>query len=149
MSRQYFTVEQANAMLPELKSALVVLYQLHLHIKSTFSELDDLGFAPDSDQFEVEIEDAESHVLQRRAALRGLIDAMRIELEELHQRGCIVKDIDTGTVGWYATHPDEGDIFLSWQMGEPEVGHWHPLQGGDIRRRPLRELGAAVEPRRS
>lgn len=149
MSRQYFTVEQANAMLPELKNALVMLYQLHLHIKATFAELDDLGFAPESDQFDVEVDDAEHDVLQHRAALRGLIDTMRNELEELHERGCVVKDIDTGTVGWYANHPAEGEIFLSWQMGEPEVAHWHHLQGGDIRRRSLQELGGQSERDRS
>jgi hypothetical protein len=31
-------------------------------------------------------------------------------------------------------------IFLCWQLGEAEVAHWHPLQGGFASRQPLNRL---------
>ena len=55
-----------------------------------------------------------------KLAMRRLSDLV----EELHQAGVELRDFETGTIDFPAMG-DEGEIFLCWQVGEPEVAHWH------------------------
>ena len=64
------------------------------------------------------------------------------ELGELHEFGVVVKDIDRGLCDFYALMGDRL-VFLCWQLGETEVGHWHALDAGFAGRRPLK--GAEIE----
>ena len=54
----------------------------------------------------------------------------------MQARGCVVKDLDRGLVDFYSLAGDKL-IFLCWHAGEPEVGHWHPIEGGFTSRQPL------------
>lgn len=140
MARQYVTIEEANAMLPELRFSFRLLFQLHLHVKTLMAELEDAGFAPRTDTFDVIVDDADEDVVLARGQLRAVIDLMKDELDELRSNGCIVRDIEAGGVSWYARHPYRGDILLSWRLGEPEVNFWIEVGTGHVQRRPLLEL---------
>lgn len=140
MARHYVTIEEANAMLPELRFGFRLLFQLHLHVKALMADLEDVGFAPRSDTFDVIVEDADEDTLLARGQLRAVIDLMKDELDELRSTGCIVRDIEAGGVSWYARHHHRGDILLSWQLGEPEIEFWIEVGTGRIQRRPLAEL---------
>jgi hypothetical protein len=54
----------------------------------------------------------------------------------IQERGCLVKDLDLGLLDFYAISGDRL-IFLCWRLGEREVTHWHPLEGGFAARQPL------------
>jgi len=54
----------------------------------------------------------------------------------IHGLGAIVKDADTGLVDFPALRADE-EVLLCWQLGEPEVAHWHSLEAGFAGRQPL------------
>jgi hypothetical protein len=54
----------------------------------------------------------------------------------IQERGCLVKDLDIGLLDFYAISGDRL-IFLCWHLGEREITHWHPLDGGFAARRPL------------
>ena len=57
----------------------------------------------------------------------------RIEIarrvNEIHERGAIVKDLDEGLVDFPALRHGE-EILLCWRLGEDEVAHWHGLEEG-------------------
>jgi hypothetical protein len=88
----------------------------------------------------------------RIAGNGGGIDATTIgELEEaerserveiarcvnaIHQRGVIVKDLDTGLVDFPALRDGE-EILLCWRLGEDEVAYWHGLEEGFAGRKRL------------
>lgn len=58
--------------------------------------------------------------------------------EELDGLGLQVKDLDRGLVDFPARHPDGGDtVLLCWELGEPEVAHWHGLEDGYAGRKRL------------
>lgn len=140
MARHYVTIEEANEMLPELRHSFRLLFQLHLHVKALMADLEDVGFAPRSDIFDVIVEDADEDTLLARGQLRAVIDLMKDELDALRTIGCIVRDIESGGVSWYARHQHRGDILLSWRLGEPEIGFWIEVGTGRVQRRPLHEL---------
>ena len=139
MERRYFTLAEANAMIPRLEAAFGRVMQMRLRLKAVFRQLDDRGYAPESDDFEVVVEGAPEGVAQARAVLKGLVEALRDELVALDACGCVVKDVETGLVDWFSRRQGR-DIFLCWRLGEEEVGHWHDIDAGFAGRRPVSEL---------
>lgn len=139
MNRRYFTVSEANQMIPELESRFGRMLQLHAQIRSAYDRLESIGFAPDEEDFDLAPDDAGPEVTRDLAELRALMDALRSDLEALHREGCIVKDIGSGLVDWYA-QKDGRDVFLCWKLGEKSVNYWHELEGGFSGRKPLSEL---------
>ena len=68
--------------------------------------------------------------LERRAAvLAGIV-------EEIHELGLLVKDLDTGLVDFPSLRDGE-EVLLCWQLGEDEVAFWHGLEDGFAGRQPL------------
>jgi hypothetical protein len=70
------------------------------------------------------------------AALARLEEAERRErveivrrVNEVHERGAIVKDLDTGLVDFPARLHGE-EVLLCWRLGEEQVEHWHGLEEG-------------------
>lgn len=57
-------------------------------------------------------------------------------VDEVVQLGVQVKDLDEGLIDFPALRHGE-TVLLCWQLGEPEVGYWHTLDGGFAARRPL------------
>ena len=71
------------------------------------------------------------------ASRRGQLAArIRSGLEAIHERGAVVKDLDLGLLDFYSLAGDRL-VFLCWKLGEPEVAHWHSLDGGFASRRSL------------
>ena len=54
-------------------------------------------------------------VARAAASVAGLVD-------QIHELGVQVKDLDRGLVDFPARHPESGDtVLLCWELGEPEV----------------------------
>ena len=139
MDRRYFTIGEANQMIPDLEQSFGRMLQLHAQIRGAHQRLADSGFAPADEDFELAPVGAPSGVKSDLATLRTLIDGLRQDVLDLSQRGCVVKSIDTGLVDWYAKL-DGRDVFLCWRLGEKEVGFWHEIDAGFNGRRPISEL---------
>ena len=54
----------------------------------------------------------------------------------VHERGAIVKDLDTGLVDFPARVEGE-EVLLCWRLGEEQVEHWHGLEEGFAGRKRL------------
>jgi hypothetical protein len=61
---------------------------------------------------------------------------MRNALVELQAMEVVLRDLDRGLVDFPALIEDS-EVYLCWQLDEPEVGHWHGLESGFAGRRPL------------
>jgi hypothetical protein len=70
-----------------------------------------------------------------RAEQRERVEIAR-RVNEIHERGAIVKDLDEGLVDFPALRGGE-EILLCWRLGEDEVAHWHGLDEGFAGRKPL------------
>jgi len=129
------TLEEANALLPQVRLTLKSLREKRAAILRT--------------QAQIEIEemttsDAKGQLTAAgQAAVTKLMEAFHYQtkqfeekLEELFQSGAHLKDLDTGLVDFYSRRGKEV-VFLCWKEGEEEIGHWHSLQGGFKSRQPL------------
>lgn len=123
MAVQYFTVEEANRTLPLVKRIVADILNDYDVWRDRMRRYELLSAGAAT-------EDGES---DDQIRLREEVDevARRISgyMEELEQVGCLFKGFEQGLVDFY--HKRDGrDVLLCWRYGEPEVGHWHEVDGG-------------------
>jgi hypothetical protein len=77
------------------------------------------------------------------SALGDLEEAERRERVEIarrvnavHERGAIVKDLETGLVDFPARLEGQ-EVLLCWRLGEEQIEHWHGLEEGFAGRKRL------------
>jgi len=128
-----FTVQEANRLVVEIKPLLERLIERKRAFNQVQAAVDVLTLAVAG------ASPGNPDVLRRRQLLerrQELGDRLKDAMAEVQGRGCVVKDLDRGLVDFYAVAGDRL-IFLCWQLGETEVGHWHSLEGGFAARQPL------------
>ncbi len=121
MFRRLFTKEEAETLLPELRRVLAQMRQAKRDLEGALARL------------------PEARGLERRALeeeIRFLQGSLEMDARHLAALGVFLKDLDRGLVDFPARLGGEV-VFLCWQEGEEEVGHYHPLNGGFADRRPL------------
>jgi len=135
---RFFTIEEANALIPALELALGALARLRRELEQAIRALGGAEVA--------------GAVLQRGAAppvgkegeairLRSVAEEVGGAVERVNAMGCVLKDIEAGLVDFYAMRDGE-PVFLCWQLGEPRVAHWHPLDEGFAARQPIEGVSA-------
>ena len=131
MRPQYFTLNEANALLPRLSDLL-------LQMKESKAKHDQLRekateyvhrMSSNGHVIEMELNETRQELAKAAAELNSLIERGR-------ELGCEVKDIDQGLVD-FRTERDGREVYLCWKLGEPEVRWWHELDTGFAGRRPL------------
>lgn len=128
-----FTLEEANALIPQIRLSLEKLQKQKREIALC----------------EVEIDAAE--ILnpavngQKNSLVQGLLDQYEDKvnelyalIDEIHQMGCFLKDIERGLIDFYSVHQGRV-VYLCWQLGEDKIGHWHEIGKGYSCRQPLEQ----------
>ena len=125
---RYFTVEEANALLPVLRphvarliAAWRQLSAAHERIVAILERMPraDLGGAP--------LSEAAANIIRAQNAMVA-IQALGVDL----------KDPATGLLD-FPTLRDGVEVYLCWRYGEPRVGFWHTIETGFAGRQPLDE----------
>jgi hypothetical protein len=117
-----YTVDQANALLPELRERLErirIARQRLIRSGRRISErvASDGGGVEGTDWFEAQRE-------------------LRHEIVWLSERDIALRDPETGLLDFPGEREGE-EIWLCWRLGEDRVGWWHPLESGFLSRKPL------------
>jgi hypothetical protein len=125
---RYFTVAEANALLPLLLPHVRRLIAAWQHLSAVQGEAitllerrprDDLGGPP--------LSTAAAAIVRAQTAMVA-IQAYGVEL----------KDPATGLLDFPALR-DGAEIYLCWRYGEPRVQFWHPIETGFAGRQPLED----------
>jgi hypothetical protein len=131
VAKKYFTLEEANRLLPFLRGELEQLQALKREFEVQFAKLRRLkmlhgiGEATRADPF-FEME-ARLEFLQIQA--RGIIHRIQATDAQL-------KDIDMGLVDFPAKRNGQ-EVFFCWRLGEDRIRHWHHVWEGYYGRKPL------------
>jgi hypothetical protein len=129
---RHFTPEEANAALAQVRplvEQMVEQRRAHVGALERQEQLESRirgnggGIPP------AELADTAAEVDRLARELARIVD-------ELGEAGVQVKDLDEGLVDFPALRRDE-TVLLCWQLGEDEIGYWHPLDEGFAGRRPL------------
>ena len=131
-----FSIDEANRLAKELRPELerLVLAQRELSRLETRVAALSLATAGAADDNPDAVDLVKLN--QRRSVLaRQISEGVR----SIHERGAVVKDLEQGLIDFYALSGDRL-IFLCWRLGEPEIAHWHTLEGGFDGRQPLHRI---------
>jgi hypothetical protein len=126
--QKHFTVEEANALLPELIGLLQDLKTERDHLVLEWQNA-----AP-----VVRASPRNGGGAQASAYVAGLLRLNRL-LKGFAERGVLVKDVDMGLVDFPYLMGEE-EVLLCWKLGEDRVEYWHDLESGYQGRRPIDEL---------
>ncbi len=118
MAIRYFTVEEANELLPQIEPLVGDLL------------------------------DRRARVVYQRQAIGSLLDDLRVDIggtavseltvafEEIERlvrviqsHGCVIKSINVGLIDFWSKI-DGDDVFLCWRYGEDRIEHYHPIHEG-------------------
>jgi hypothetical protein len=131
---RFFTPAEANEMLGlvrPLAQRLVDARRLLVTLGSELEEIQSLVAGNGSSVDPTRVGELQEAVSRGAAEVASAV-------RELQDLGVQVKDIDRGLVDFPARHPESGDpVLLCWELGEPEVEHWHDLEAGFAGRKHL------------
>jgi hypothetical protein len=129
-----FTLEEANAMVPELHRRVSAQMLLQNEIKEHLQALhEELGMLPR--EISVSEEDPEA-LRNQKEKLIHLLQQFEEGWNKVQQMGCVVKDPRVGLVDFYSKMHNE-TVWLCWRFGEEAIEHYHSLQEGFADRKPL------------
>jgi hypothetical protein len=134
VSKHYFTVAEANALVPALEVRFGKVMQLRAQLRHAYEALDTAGETPTAES--LERTDGPMEIRALRGRFRALLEALTEELAAVEGLGVAVKDLDLGLCDFLGEREGR-DVWLCWQYGEKSVAHWHELNEGFGGRHPL------------
>ena len=148
----FYDIDRANALLPELSEALLTLRGLRAEVVALRDRIVDLnapwivagvaGAAPPTPAAgltatkRAEVE-AETRVLRLR--LQGMVDQMHAAVVQIDGWNIQLRDIETGLIDFPALVSGR-PVWLCWRLGEGDIGWWHEVSEGFDSRHRLEDL---------
>jgi hypothetical protein len=131
---QVFTLEEVNALLPRLRPLMDIQMGRRSEIEKRLELLTELlGGLPDT--ITLSDEDAPG-VRDLKHQLSERVDAYQTGWREIEQLGAVLKDPRAGLLDFYG-RVDGKLVWLCWKYGEEAVKHYHGLDEGFGRRKPI------------
>ncbi len=118
MDKRFFTVLEANELIPFLSERLNQLGSIYQGLKKT------------ADRHTPKLQD----VLARGGipvdlGYLNLVGRMQGLTTEICSQGCHIKDLECGLVD-FPTIWEGREVYLCWKLGEQEVSFWHEIDAG-------------------
>jgi hypothetical protein len=130
-ARRRYTLDEANALLPEVRAVLLQLAVEKARRESAVAALTAHG-GDGTTNGDVAHADA---LARSEAEMTEISGGMRALVEHLEGMDVELRDLEEGLVDF----PGERDgqpVWLCWRLAEPEVAHWHPMDQGFAARQP-------------
>lgn len=118
-----YSVDEANAMLPDLRGHLTLIRDARRVVIATSTLVKDRvaadggGVAGEPAYFEA-------------------VRTLRAELEHLAEIDVVLRDPESGLLDFLG-EVEGRRVWLCWRLGEERVGHFHELDSGFAARKPL------------
>jgi hypothetical protein len=132
MAPRYFTLEEANAALVELRPLAERMVELRRELVEAQSRRAELGAQVGTNGGDLtpsDFAEADEELEQAASALAECI-------ERIQAAGVLIKDLDRGLLDFPALREGE-EILLCWHVGEQEIRYWHGLDEGLGGRKPV------------
>jgi len=132
---KYFTLREAEAVLPELDRSV----RAALELKQFYVEAERVL---DEEASRIQMSGGAMVNSARLAAEKSRRDTCAVQLraaiEQIHSHGCEVKDLDIGLLDFRTFYRGQ-EVYLCWKLGEQGITWWHGLEEGFRGRRPIDE----------
>lgn len=130
---RFFTLLEAEGLLPQVEGLLRTLIQLRQDYERADAELSRInqrialsgGMIPPREQ-----------VRQIRTRKDACAHGLKAALEKIQEIGCELKDIDIGLIDFPTVYRGK-EVYLCWKLGESGIGYWHHIEDGYQGRQPI------------
>ena len=129
---RYFTLEEANAALEELRPLAERMVELRRELVEAQASRASLGAQVGANGGDL----APSDFAEADERLEHAATELARCIEQIQAAGVLVKDLDRGLLDFPAQRDGE-EILLCWHVGEDEIRFWHGVDEGFAGRKPL------------
>ncbi|TWI59126.1 DUF2203 domain-containing protein [Halalkalibacter nanhaiisediminis] len=133
MSKIYFTLEEANELLPTLEKELAELQQLRKEFQYKSKQLKKIK---ESTFHHLQTET--DSVFMKESELEFLEIQAQLHVYNIEASGAQLKNIEMGLLDFPAIIQGE-EVLLCWKQGESEITHFHGEDEGYTGRKPIDE----------
>jgi hypothetical protein len=123
---RYFTLPQAEKLLPEVASAI----REAISHKSAYQQAEEewQSFASRVTMLGgVRVDHSKVMDQKRRRESSALL--LKQAVERIQEYGCVVKDLDIGLIDFPTLFQGE-EVYLCWKLGESGIQFWHGVHEG-------------------
>jgi hypothetical protein len=130
---KYFTVEEAELLIPKLEQIVESLME---------NKRNAMEIGQDLARMEEQLRSEEGHnvdpaeYMNKRTEMEFLVRIINEGLESIEDLGAQPKDLDLGLVDFPALINGE-EVLLCWKYGEKSIGYYHDHEEGFSGRKPL------------
>lgn len=138
MERRYFTLDEANDLVPQVALAMDRALQMHLLLQRELDELSGRGL--NASQAVLMGRPPERMVPGAEDALeraRGIYAAILEELGAVEELGADVKGVQDGLVDFWTLLDGTTEVLLCWKIGEAAISWFHRPEDGFAGRQPV------------
>ena len=132
MMERHFTLEEANALLPWLEERFAQMMPLRDQLAEQQGKLIELLRLRRSNGHSSSEED----IVQVQREVDRLTRELQRELQEINDRGILVRDVGRGLVD-FPSMREGREVHLCWLRGEEQIEYWHETNAGFPGRRRL------------
>lgn len=137
MARRYFTLEEANSLIPRVRVHMERALQLHVLLRGAVTDLSEEGIRASHEMLSG-IEDPPEHDSDAALVLgraRALYVSLHGEVEAIEALGAELKGLEHGLVDFHSFMDGETEVLLCWKLGEARIDHYHLPDAGFAGRR--------------
>jgi len=132
MTSHHFRLEEANALLPWLEEKFSRMVPLRDELASCQEQLIGLLRRRRSNGHS----SSEEEIAQAQREVDRLTRDLQQQLQEVSQRGILVRDVGRGLVDFPSIREGR-EVHLCWLRGESQIDYWHETNVGFAGRQPL------------
>lgn len=125
-AKKYFTVEEANQLIPQIRSLVEGLRAQRRRLQNQRSAAAALAQKAPGNGGGSE---AATHLV-------GFVETFHRSLARLETMGVVLKDVERGLID-FPHWRDGREVYLCWQLGEERIDYWHEIHTGYAGRQPL------------
>jgi hypothetical protein len=123
---RYFTLQQAERLLPDVERAIreaiglkAEYQQAETKLRSEMQRVTMLGG----------VDMNRGAFAELRTRRESSAERLKEVIEEIHEIGCLVKDLDIGLIDFPTLFRGE-EVYLCWKLGETGIAFWHGVEEG-------------------
>jgi hypothetical protein len=136
MAPRYFTLEEANATLEELRPIAEEMVAKRRELVDAQGRRAALGAQVVTNGGDL----TPSDFAEADEELESAASELAVCVERIQAAGVLVKDLDQGLLDFPALRDGE-EILLCWRVGEGQIEYWHGLEEGFAGRKPVQGSG--------
>ena len=132
MAPRYFTLDEANAAVDELRPVVEEMVMHHrrlLEAQARRAALAERAGSNGGDLTPTDFGEVEEELELEASALARCV-------ERIQAAGALVKDLDQGLLDFPALRDGE-EVLLCWRLGEDKIAYYHGTDEGFASRKPL------------